>query len=42
MIKVVYLMTALFVFTGLLEWLEKRAQRYTEKHPRLNYRKQWM
>lgn len=42
MIKVVYLMTALFAFTGLLEWLEKRARQYKEKHPRLNYRKQWM
>lgn len=42
MAVVIYLMTAMFAVVAMVEWLEKQARRYHEKHPQLNYRKQWM
>lgn len=42
MCLMLYIMAGLFLITGIAEWTEKRMRAYREKHPRLNYRKQWM
>lgn len=41
MCVILLIMIPLFVFTAVMEGAQVATQRYREKHPRLNYRKQW-